>query len=155
MSKSKFRVNKPTTNLLPLYSSVTHLRKLPNYTSLKYSRTPARDSVSGGAAALLAALFGFLISEKAGFELVDSGDFYYLFMYLVFLGFSIKPLLRIATTQQRLFEILSPRPLIDHVLVSLRLVRMNLQATILSPLATRLTTSFKWSPYYYSKDLII
>ena len=33
------------------------------------------------------------ISEKYGFELVDSGDFYYLFMYLVFLGFSLRPLL--------------------------------------------------------------
>jgi hypothetical protein len=49
--------------------------------------------VSGGAAALLAAFIGFLISEKFGYELVDSGDFYFLFMYLVFLSFSIRPLL--------------------------------------------------------------
>jgi hypothetical protein len=72
----------------------THfLRKERLYTKLKYSRSPAYDIVSGGAAALLAGFLGFLVSEKYGFELVDSGDFYYLFMYLVFLSFSVRPLL--------------------------------------------------------------
>jgi hypothetical protein len=73
--------------------NVNFLRKERLYTKLKYSRSPAYDIVSGGAAALLAGFIGFLISEKYGFELVDSGDFYYLFMYLVFLGFSLRPLL--------------------------------------------------------------
>ena len=81
-----------TNNLVPLVN-INFLRKERLYTKLKYSRSPAYDIVSGGAAALLAGFIGFLISEKYGFELVDSGDFYYLFMYLVFIGFSIRPLL--------------------------------------------------------------
>lgn len=72
--------------------NVNFLRKERLYTKLKYSRSPAYDIVSGGSAALLAAFLGFLISEKYGFELVDSGDFYYLFMYIVFLSFSIRPI---------------------------------------------------------------
>jgi hypothetical protein len=47
--------------------------------------------VSGGFAALLAGLLGFLISEKFGFELVDSGDFYYAYMYALFAGWSLRP----------------------------------------------------------------
>ena len=35
----------------------------------------------------------FVGLEFVGIELVDSGDFYYAFMYLVFLGFSLRPLL--------------------------------------------------------------
>ena len=83
----------PYTNTLKNIINVNFLRKERLYTKLKYSRSPAYDIVSGGAAALLAGFVGFLISEKFGFELVDSGDFYYLFMYLVFLGFSLRPLL--------------------------------------------------------------
>jgi|TARA_B110000977_G_C10933993_1_gene438237 hypothetical protein len=81
-----------TNSLVPLVN-INFLRKERLYTKLKYSRSPAYDIVSGGAAALLAGFIGFLISEKYGFELVDSGDFYYLFMYLVFIGFSVRPLL--------------------------------------------------------------
>ena len=55
------------------------------YTKLKYSRSPQSDIVSGGVAALFAGFLGFLISEKFGIELVDSGDFYTFFMYIVFL----------------------------------------------------------------------
>lgn len=73
--------------------NVNFLRYERLYTKLKYSRSPAYDIVSGGAAALCAGFLGFLISEKFGFELVDSGDFYYLFMYFVFLSFLVKPLL--------------------------------------------------------------
>tara|TARA_B100000795_G_scaffold238356_1_gene199417 strand:- start:1491 stop:1787 length:297 start_codon:yes stop_codon:yes gene_type:complete len=65
------------------------------YTKLKYSRSPAYDTVSGGAAALFAGFLGFLVSEKFGMELVDSGDFYFLIMYTVFLCFSIRPLLTV------------------------------------------------------------
>lgn len=72
--------------------NINFLRKERLYTKLKYSRSPAYDIVSGGSAALLAAFLGFLISEKYGFELVDSGDFYYLFMYVVFISFSLKPI---------------------------------------------------------------
>lgn len=67
--------------------TTTHLRNLINtnflrkeriYTKLKYSRTPGYDIVSGGAAVILAGFLGFLVSEKYGIELPDSGDFYYL-----------------------------------------------------------------------------
>jgi len=81
------------TDTLKNLVNINFLRKERLYTKLKYSRSPAYDIVSGGAAALLAGFLGFLVSEKYGFELVDSGDFYYLFMYLVFLGFSLRPLL--------------------------------------------------------------
>lgn len=69
---------------------INFLRKERIYTKLKYSRVPQYDIVSGGAAALFAGFLGFLICEKFGFELVDSGDFYFLFMYLVFLFFFIR-----------------------------------------------------------------
>jgi len=61
-----------------------------HYSKLKYSKTAERDIVSSGSAALFAGFIGFLISEKFGIELVDSGDFYFAVMYLVFVGFSLK-----------------------------------------------------------------
>ena len=73
--------------------NLNFIRKERLYTKLKYSRSPAYDLVSGGAAALLAGFIGFLVSEKFGYELGDSGDFYFLFMYIVILAFSIKPIL--------------------------------------------------------------
>ena len=82
-----------SVNSLFNLTNVNFLRRERLYTKLKYSRSPAYDIVSGGAAALLAGFLGFLVSEKYGFELVDSGDFYYLFMYIVFMAFSLKPLL--------------------------------------------------------------
>jgi hypothetical protein len=60
------------------------------YSKLKYSKTAERDIVSSGSAALFAGFIGFLISEKFGIELVDSGDFYFMFMYSVFIGFGVK-----------------------------------------------------------------
>jgi len=75
--------------LLHLFD-INFLRKERAYTKLKYSRVPQYDIVSGGSAALFAGFLGFLICEKFGFELVDSGDFYFLFMYLVFFIFSCR-----------------------------------------------------------------
>ena len=75
--------------------NLNFLRKERLYTKLKYSRCPQYDFVSGGWAALFAGLAGFLISEKFGIELVDSGDFYITLMYLIFFIFSVRPLLRI------------------------------------------------------------
>ena len=74
---------------------INFLRKEKLYTKLKYSRCPQYDIVSGGFAAILAGFIGFLISEKFGIELVDSGDFYIAFMYGVFGAFSLRPLVRI------------------------------------------------------------
>ena len=73
-------------NLFDIY----FLKKEKIYTKLKYSRVPQYDIVSGGSAALLAGFLGFLICEKYGFELLDSGDFYFLFMYAVFIIFSLR-----------------------------------------------------------------
>lgn len=89
--------------------NVNFLRKERLYTKLKYSRTPAYDIVSGGAAALLAGFVGFLVSEKFGFELVDSGDFYFFFMYLVFATFSIRPLLLVANPEKGFIHMFSLR----------------------------------------------
>jgi hypothetical protein len=99
-----------TTHKLNTWFSLVNvnlLRKERLYTKLKYSRSPAFDIVSGGAAALLAGFVGFLISEKFGYEMVDSGDFYYLFMYLVFLSFSIRPLLIVADSSKGFADLLS------------------------------------------------
>lgn len=97
-------------------ANVNFLRKERLYTKLKYSRSPAYDIVSGGSAALLAAFLGFLISEKYGFEMVDSGDFYFLFMYLVFISFSIRPLLTTLSDKDSVSSILSVKPIVSFFL---------------------------------------
>jgi len=71
-------------------SNVFFLKKEVTYTKLKYSRVPQADIVSGGIAAFLAAFLGYIISERFGFELIDSGDFYFLVMYLVVLLGSLR-----------------------------------------------------------------
>lgn len=103
----KFYLNPGTNAVINNLVNVNFLRKERLYTKLKYSRSPAYDMVSGGAAALFAAFLGFLVSEKYGFELADSGDFYYLFMYIVFLSFSIKPLITSINHKQNFFVIFS------------------------------------------------
>ncbi len=55
------------------------------YTKLKYSRVPQVDIASGSVASLFAGLIGFLVTEKFGFELLDSGDFYVLIVYVLFI----------------------------------------------------------------------
>lgn len=104
------------SNSLKNLVNINFLRKERLYTKLKYSRSPAFDIVSGGAAALLAGFLGFLVSEKFGFELVDSGDFYYVFMYLVFLGFSLRPLLTSIDYNDSLRSIFSPKLFINFYL---------------------------------------
>ena len=89
-----------SSNILWSLFDINFLRKERIYTKLKYSRVPQYDIVSGGAAALFAGFLGFLISEKFGFELVDSGDFYFIFMYLVFLFFFIRLFLKITDANQ-------------------------------------------------------
>ena len=80
---------KTFTNLF----DINFLRKERLYTKLKYSRCPQYDIVSGGFAALFAGFIGFLISEKFGIELVDSGDFYIVLMYAVFAVMFLRPLI--------------------------------------------------------------
>lgn len=79
---------------------INFLRKEKLYTKLKYSRTPQYDIVSGGSAALLSGFLGFLICEKFGFELLDSGDFYYLFMYGVFTLFFTRLFIKLFTNEK-------------------------------------------------------
>jgi len=71
------------------------VRKERIYTKLKYSRTPAYDIISGGSAAVLSGFLGFLVCEKFGFELLDSGDFYVIFMYAIFIGFFGRMLIKL------------------------------------------------------------
>jgi len=83
------------TNVFKTMFDLNFLKKEKIYTKLKYSRVPQYDIVSGGSAALFAAFLGFLFCEKFGFELVDSGDFYFIFMYIVFLCFTIRLYLKL------------------------------------------------------------
>ena len=97
MGRSSFAPNSTLNksfNSLNLFD-INFLKKEKIYTKLKYSRVPQYDMVSGGVAALFAGFLGFLICEKFGFELLDSGDFYFLFMYLVFLFFFVRFFFRI------------------------------------------------------------
>lgn len=94
-SKTAFSDAKSNTQLWYLYS-IIFLKKEKIYTKLKYSRTPQYDIVSGGLAAIFAGFLGFLICEKFGFELLDSADFYFVFMYAVFVFFAMRLYLSIA-----------------------------------------------------------
>lgn len=93
-------LSKFSSNSLWSLFDINFLRKERIYTKLKYSRVPQYDIVSGGAAALFAAFIGFLISEKFGFELPDSGDFYFIFMYIVFTFFFCRLFLKITDANQ-------------------------------------------------------
>ena len=93
---------------------INFLKREKLYTKLKYSRSPAYDIVSGGVAALFSGFIGFLISEKFGIELVDSGDFYTFFMYIVFLCFALRPFLKIMSEQSTVWSFLSPKFLLDY-----------------------------------------
>lgn len=112
-ARSGFVYDTPTASAqtLTLDTTVVHfIRKEVIYTKLKYSRCPQYDIVSGGLAALLSAFIGFLISEKFGLELVDSGDFYIAFMYGVFLIFSCRPLIKLVNTFTLDYHFFSLRP---------------------------------------------
>jgi hypothetical protein len=114
-SKNNFNQVFKSNKLWNLFD-INFLRKERIYTKLKYSRTPQYDIVSGGAAALFAGFLGFLITEKFGFELVDSGDFYYLFMYLVFLAFAFKPLITTVSHNENFINIFSPKIILNFFL---------------------------------------
>ena len=89
-----------TPNYFPFFfkTNINFLRKEKIYTKLKYSRCPQYDMVSGGLAALFSAFLGFLIAEKFGLELLDSGDFYILLMYMIFAVFACRPLIKLNST---------------------------------------------------------
>lgn len=97
------------TNKVNALFDINFLRKEKIYTKLKYSRVPQYDAVSGGSAAILAGFLGYLITEKFGLELLDSGDFWFVFMYGVFSTFCFYPLLRIVTKAELNWSSLSPK----------------------------------------------
>lgn len=107
-----FKIKKKTirTNNLWNFFNIYFLKKEKIYTKLKYSRVPQYDIVSGGVAALFAGFLGFLICEKFGFELLDSGDFYFLFMYLVFFCFFIKLLIKLINFETNFYNVFSFKP---------------------------------------------
>jgi len=94
---------------------INFIKREKLYTKLKYSRSPAYDIVSGGVAALFAGFIGFLISEKFGIELVDSGDFYTFFMYVVFLVFSCRPLIKILSQKETIYNFFSIKFLLNYI----------------------------------------
>jgi len=106
---SLYSIANGNININFLYNiiNINYIRKERLYTKLKYSRSPAYDSVSGGSAALLGGLLVYLVAEKYGIELVDSGDFYYLIMYVGFLIFSFKPFLVITSYNVSLGSVFS------------------------------------------------
>lgn len=110
--------NNPLTrsrSYLSFLFDINYLKKERLYTKLKYSRSPAYDIVSGGSAALFAGFIGFLISEKFGIELVDSGDFYIVFMYAVFLSFACRPFLKIISKTGSMWSVVSFNHLFDYL----------------------------------------
>jgi hypothetical protein len=110
------------SSLLWTLFDINFLKREKLYTKLKYSRSPAYDIVSGGVAALFAGFIGSLISEKFGIELVDSGDFYTFFMYVVFLCFSLRPLIKILSKESTLWNFASPKFLLNYFYVAVTLL---------------------------------
>ena len=116
--KNFYKKNPFSNNINFWYNNINinFLRKERLYTKLKYSRSPAFDTVSGGAAALFGGLIVFLVAEKFGIELVDSGDFYFLFMYVVFLSFFLRPYLTVLNYKYSFIESISLRNIIKFYL---------------------------------------
>lgn len=114
LKSSSSNSNNKTNSLLWSLFDINFLKKEKMYTKLKYSRSPQYDIVSGGVAALFAGFLGFLISEKFGIELVDSGDFYTFFMYMVFLCFSTRPFLRIMSKKNTVYHFFSLKYVIEY-----------------------------------------
>ena len=116
--KNFYKKNPFSNNINFWYNNINinFLRKERLYTKLKYSKSPAFDTVSGGAAALFGGLIVFLVAEKFGIELVDSGDFYFLFMYVVFLSFFLMPYLTVLNYKYSFIESISLRNIIKFYL---------------------------------------
>jgi len=94
--------------------NIYFLRKERLYTKLKYSRVASFDIVSGGFAAFFAGFIGFLVLEKFGIEMPDSGDFWYLVMYVAFIRFIYKALSFGWNKENSIFYMLSWRMYWDY-----------------------------------------
>lgn len=89
------------------YFKIFFIKKERLYTKLKYSRVPQFDLTSGAVASLVTALFGFMVTEKFGFELIDSGDFYTIVMYLIFIGLIVKTVINLFDNETNQFKLFS------------------------------------------------
>lgn len=112
---AKINVRSVNNNSAIAAFNVFFLKKEKIYTKLKYSRVPQYDIVSGGIALMLSGFLGFLICEKFGFELIDSGDFYFLFIYIVFVSFFLRILIKLVSFKQSFSSIFSIKLLIVFV----------------------------------------
>jgi hypothetical protein len=83
----KFYKYLPYTNDFGNAYNIYFIRKEVFYTKLKYSRVPQFDTSSGASASFLSGFYGFLVCEKFGFELIDSGDFFFLTLYVILYAF--------------------------------------------------------------------
>lgn len=126
-SVTKVSVSSPLLNNL---FDINYIKREKLYTKLKYSRSPAYDIVSGGVAAMFAGFIGFLISEKFGIELVDSGDFYTFFMYIVFLVFSCRPLIKILSQTKTVYNFFSFKFALNYIYTLISLLYKSLKLTI-------------------------
>jgi hypothetical protein len=74
------------------------LRKLQiPHNKLKYTRTPSFDIVSSGIAALFSAFLGAMICDKFGMELLDSADFFTLYIFCISLLLPLNVILSVLT----------------------------------------------------------
>ena len=105
--------------------SIYFIKKEFIYTKLKYSRVPQYDVVSGGVAALFSGFLGFLVAEKFGFELLDSGDFYFLFMYIVFISLTIRLIFKIISNSVLSYWWYSPKIFSLYILDLITLLRFR------------------------------
>jgi len=115
LKKTDVRLQNKSSSLLWSLFDINFIKREKIYTKLKYSRSPQYDIVSGGVAALFAGFIGFLVSEKFGLELMDSGDFYTFFMYCVFLFFALRPLLKILSKEETTWNFFSLKFLLNYL----------------------------------------
>lgn len=101
---SDFKLKNAQAQKLTNYYFLYFLKHEPFYTKLKYSRVPQFDTSSGAAASFLSGMYGFLVCEKFGFELIDSGDFLYLIIYIVLYYFLGSLLLQILNNSSNLLH---------------------------------------------------
>ena len=81
-NKSKVSLNRKDIHYSSSFYRIFLFKQEVFYTKLKYSRVPQFDTSSGAAASFTSGFYGFLVCEKFGFELVDSGDFLFVVIYL-------------------------------------------------------------------------
>lgn len=89
------------------------IKKEKQYTTLKYSKTPQFDIAASGSASLFAGLLGFMIMEKNGFELIDSGDFYTVFMYIIFISLVVRLIYKTYFNNSKKFKFFSLKYMIE------------------------------------------